>query len=130
MLSRAVACLHQPSPMRSCSYRMSEESHYLVLKLITENPQISQRELASELGVSLGKANYCLRALVEKGWVKARNFKNAKNKVAYSYMMTPRGIEEKTKITAKFLVRKIAEYEALKQQIDDLRLEAERLQLK
>jgi EPS-associated MarR family transcriptional regulator len=109
---------------------MSEESHYLVLKLITENPQISQRELASELGVSLGKANYCLRALVEKGWVKARNFKNAKNKVAYSYMMTPRGIEEKTKITAKFLVRKIAEYEALKQQIDDLRLEAERLQSK
>jgi EPS-associated MarR family transcriptional regulator len=109
---------------------MTEESHYLVLKMIEANPQISQRELASALGVSLGKANYCLRALVEKGWVKARNFKNAKNKVAYSYIMTPRGIEEKSKITVSFLATKISEYEALKEEIDDLRLEAERLKLK
>lgn len=109
---------------------MSQESHYLVLKAIEANPKISQQELASELGVSLGKANYCLRALMEKGWIKARNFKNTKNKVAYSYLLTPRGIEEKAQITAHFLERKVAEYKALKQEIDDLRLETKRLQSK
>ena len=84
---------------------------------------MTQRELADALGVSLGKANYCLKALIGKGFIKARNFKNSHNKRAYLYVLTPQGIEAKAKISVQFLRRKISEYEALKAEIDQLQQE-------
>jgi len=102
-----------------------DETHYQLLKLLEAKPHLSQRELARELGISLGKINYCLAALVEKGWVKARNFRNSRNKLGYAYLLTPRGIEQKAVITVDFLRRKIAEYEALKKEITQLRREVD-----
>jgi EPS-associated MarR family transcriptional regulator len=104
---------------------MTEDTHYKVLKILEQNPQVSQRELASELGVSLGKANYCIRALIDKGLVKASNFKNSENKRAYFYVLTPRGIEAKAKISVRFLARKMAEYEALRLEIEELKAKLE-----
>lgn len=101
------------------------ETHYQLLKLLEAKPYLSQRELARELGISLGKINYCLGALVEKGWIKARNFRNSRNKLGYAYLLTPRGIEQKAVITVDFLRRKISEYEALKKEITQLRREVE-----
>ena len=98
----------------------SDEVHYRLLKLLQERPDASQRELAAALGVSLGKTNYCVKALLDKGWVKAMNFKNSTHKLAYSYVLTPSGIEAKARITARFLQRKMAEYEALKVEIEQL----------
>ena len=95
-----------------------------MLRAIDANPAISQRELAKQLGISLGKTNYCLQALLEKGWVTARSYKNNKNKIAYSYLLTPKGIEQKAQLTLRFLERKRAEYESLKREIEQLRKEA------
>jgi EPS-associated MarR family transcriptional regulator len=105
---------------------LSEEVRYKLLKLLEPNPQLSQREVAKELGISLGKVNYCLKALVDKGWIKAANFKNSANKTAYMYLLTPRGFEEKSRVTARFLQIKVREYEALRAEIEQLRDEAER----
>ena len=102
---------------------MNEEISYKLFKLIEEDPDISQRELAKEMGISLGKTNYCLKALMDKGWLKARNFKNSNNKIAYAYVLTPKGLGEKAKITARFLKRKVREYEILKSEIEQLRQE-------
>jgi EPS-associated MarR family transcriptional regulator len=99
------------------------ETHLKVLRCIEEDPEVTQRELARELGVSLGKVNYCLKALIQKGWVKANNFKNSNNKSAYAYLLTAKGIERKTKITASYLRSKINEYEALKTEIEQLKTE-------
>jgi EPS-associated MarR family transcriptional regulator len=104
-----------------------EEAHYQLLRLIEANPRLTQRELARELGVSLGKINYCVNALIEKGWVKARNFRNSNNKLAYAYLLTPRGIEHKAAVTVQFLRRKVAEYESLQQEIAQLRREVDQL---
>jgi EPS-associated MarR family transcriptional regulator len=105
---------------------LNDEVRYKLLRLLEPNPQLSQREVARELGISLGKVNYCLRALVAKGWIKAANFKNSKNKTAYMYLLTPRGFEEKTRVTARFLKIKIREYEELRLEIQQIRSEAER----
>lgn len=105
---------------------LDEETHYKVLRLLSANPGISQRDLARELGVSLGKVNYCVKALVQRGWVKVTNFKNSRNKVAYTYLLTPRGIEYKGRLTLQFLRSKAQEYEALRAEIRQLRLETER----
>jgi MarR family transcriptional regulator, temperature-dependent positive regulator of motility len=102
---------------------MTEDTHYQVLKILEQNPQISQRELAKEMGVSLGKVNYCLKALMKKGLLKASNFKNSSNKIAYFYVLTPKGIEAKAKISVRFLQRKLDEYEALKTEIEQLQEE-------
>ncbi len=102
-----------------------DEIHYRIFKLIEAQPDISQRQLAKALGVSLGKVNYCLKALIDKGQVKVRNFQRNPRKKTYVYLMTPRGIEEKTQLTTHFLKRKMAEYEQLKQEIEQLRCEAE-----
>jgi len=104
----------------------NDEIHYKLLKLLEMNPELSQRQLASELGFSVGKLNYCLKALIDKGWVKVDNFRNSQNKVAYLYLLTPRGIEEKAQVTARFLKRKLAELETLKQDIEVLRQEFSR----
>jgi len=104
----------------------NEETHYQVLRLLEANPGMSQRDVARALGVSLGKINFCVKALVAKGWVKVTNFKNSYNKAAYMYLLTPRGIEQKSKLTMRFLRLKVQEYESLRAEIRRLRHEAER----
>jgi len=99
------------------------DTHLNVLRKIEENPEITQRELARQLGVSLGKVNYCLKALMDRGWVKANNFRNSNNKAAYVYLLTPSGLEEKAKITVRFLKQRIRDYEKIKQEIADLEAE-------
>ena len=101
----------------------TQEIHLKVLRHLEDNPNITQRKLAEELGISLGKTNYCLKALISKGMVKAKNFKNNANKRAYLYILTPKGIETKARISVKFLHRKIQEYEALSQEIEQLKSE-------
>lgn len=98
----------------------SEDIQLRLLRLIEARPEMSQRDLALELGTSLGKINYCLKALVDTGLVKVRNFRNSQNKLAYAYLLTPHGIESKAAITVQFLRRKMNEYEALKREIDQL----------
>lgn len=102
---------------------LSDEYRYKILKLLESNPEISQRKLAEELGISLGRANYCMQALMEKGLIKVKNFRNSKNKSGYMYFLTPRGIEEKVRVTANFLKRKVEEYENLEKEIEQLRSE-------
>lgn len=99
---------------------LTDEYHYKILKLIEDNPEVSQRELAKKLGISLGKANYCLNALIEKGALKASNFRNSKNKKAYMYKLTPQGIEDKAAVTMRFLKRKMQEYEVIKTELEQL----------
>ena len=106
---------------------MNESAQYHILKQIQDNPQLTQRQIAKNTGLSLGKVNYCLRTLMDKGCVKAENFKNSKNKSAYIYKLTPQGIEEKARVTYRFLRRKMEEYERLKQEIEELRKEADDL---
>ena len=96
-----------------------------LLKLLHDQPQLSQRDLARAMGVSLGKANYCLKALMDKGLVKLGNFRRNPDKREYAYLLTPAGIEEKTRITLAFLKRKVAEYESLEREIEQLRGELE-----
>lgn len=96
---------------------LTDEYRYKILKLVEVKPEISQRELAAELGISLGKANFCLKALIKVGLLKATNFRNSKNKLAYMYLLTPNGIEEKSSITLRFLKSKIQEYESLQAEI-------------
>ncbi|MFZ4537535.1 MarR family EPS-associated transcriptional regulator [Propionivibrio sp.] len=102
---------------------LSEDLRYKLLKLLAEEPQISQRDLAGRLAISVGKTNYCLSALVDIGLVKINNFRKADNKIAYAYLLTPRGIEEKSKVTVSFLQRKIREYGELQEEIEMLRQE-------
>jgi EPS-associated MarR family transcriptional regulator len=103
---------------------LTDEYRYKILKLIEAQPEISQRELAQALGISLGKANFCLKALMDVGFLKATNFRNSKNKLAYMYLLTPSGIEEKASITVRFLKYKIQQYESLKTELEELRREA------
>ncbi len=103
--------------------QINQEIHLKLLRYLEKQPQVSQRELAEHLGVSLGKANYCLKALLQRGLVKARNFKNSANKRAYLYLLTPEGIEAKARISVRFLQYKIDEYEALRAEIEQLRIE-------
>ena len=90
------------------------------MSLLAENPDLTQRELAQKLGISLGGVNYCLSALMEKGWIKVQNFSQSKNKFGYAYVLTPLGLTEKVKLTARFLSRKMREYELLREEIEEL----------
>jgi len=103
---------------------LTDEYRYKLLRILESNPQASQRDLARVLGISVGRVNYCLNALIEKGLLKARNFKNSKNKRAYMYYLTPRGFEEKARVTVRFFRQRLAEYEALSAEIESLRREA------
>jgi EPS-associated MarR family transcriptional regulator len=105
---------------------LTDEMRYKLMRLLEANPRTSQRELARELGISLGRANYCLQALVRKGLIKATNFKNSRNKAAYMYLLTPRGVENKATLTMKYLQIKMREYEALRVEIEEVRREAQR----
>lgn len=98
-----------------------EEIQFEVLRRLHQTPEISQRVLAQELGVSLGSINFCFQALVEKGWIKMQNFGQSKNKLRYVYLLTPIGVAEKSKMTAEFLKRKMAEYAVLQQEIERLK---------
>lgn len=100
---------------------LSDADRYRILKRLESNPGISQRALADELGISLGKTNYCLNALIERGLLKVGNFRNNQHKRAYIYYLTPKGFEEKTRVTLRFLASKVAEYEALDREIAELR---------
>ena len=95
-----------------------------VIRLIDASPRLSQRKVASSLGVSLGKANYCIHALIEKGFVKAENYRSSSNKRGYLYVLTPSGIAAKAELTRYFLARKVGEYEALRLQIEQLQRES------
>lgn len=102
---------------------LSDEYRYKILNLLEKDPEMSQRDLAKALGVSLGKVNFCIKALIQKGLVKARNFRNNKHKSAYMYYLTPTGFEEKARVTVSFLRVKMDEYEALTREIERLRSE-------
>lgn len=105
---------------------LNDEMRYKLLRLIEVNPEMSQRRVAHELGISLGKVNYCLNSLISAGLVKATTFKNSSNKSGYLYLLTPRGIREKAQVTARFLRLRLREYEALQAEIDQIRAEAGR----
>ena len=98
----------------------TENIHFRVLRLLEANPAMNQRDLADALGVSLGKTNYCLRALLDKGMLKMHNFQSSKRKLAYAYLLTPKGIAEKASLTGRFLQRKMDEYAVLKAEIESL----------
>ena len=103
------------------SDHLDEETHYRLLNLIQENPKMSQRQLADAMGVSVGKMNYCVKALVAVGHVKLNNFRRSKDKLGYAYMLTPKGISEKAKVTLRFLEIKKAQYEKIKKEIADIK---------
>jgi EPS-associated MarR family transcriptional regulator len=98
--------------------KINPDVHFRVLRLLEEQPTLTQRELAEKLGISLGGVNYCLKRLINVGHIKAGNFKKNPDKSAYLYLLTPKGIGEKTSLTADFLKRKMAEYHALKKEIE------------
>jgi len=102
---------------------LDEELRLRLLRLLTESPDLSQRDVAQRLGLSLGKTNYCLRALIDKGWVKVNNFRNSQNKLAYAYVLTPSGLRAKGNATAAFLRRKQEEFVQLEREIAQLRAE-------
>jgi EPS-associated MarR family transcriptional regulator len=109
--------------MPSTHAQQIEDLHFRVLKLLRDKPDISQRDLAAQLGISHGKMNYCLNALMEKGLVKLQNFSNSQHRWRYAYMLTPAGLAEKAALTGRFLKRKMAEYEALRAEIEALQSE-------
>ena len=120
-ISRAVAC------QTLKEFMSNEEIEYKVLKLLEANPKLSQRQLSAELDVSLGKAHYLLKSLIEVGWVKLGNFRRSDNKLGYAYALTPAGMAEKAKITVRFLGRKQREYLELRAEIQDLQVEVEKI---
>lgn len=127
----AVACLRHIQThsvlrrlinfMASRQAKLQEDTYFRVMRILQENPDLTQRELAEKLGISVGGLNYCLKALMEKGMVKMKNFANSKNKFGYVYVLTPSGMAEKAAITHRFLQRKIAEYDALGEEIETLK---------
>ena len=105
----------------------NKDIHLDLLRKLEVNPEYTQRELSQEMGVSLGKINYCMKKLIEKGWVKLSNFSHNPNKVNYIYLLTPQGIEQKSRFTYSFLKIKMEEYETLKEEISSLKQDTERL---
>ena len=105
---------------------LTDEYRYRILKLLEADPQASQRRIADELGISLGRVNFCLQALIEKGLVKVNNFRSNTNKRAYLYYLTPKGAQEKARVTVRFLQTRLAEFEDLKREVAELQREANR----
>lgn len=110
--------------MSSRRAESKQDTYFRVLQILEKNPDLTQRELAEKLGVSVGGLNYCLSALMDKGYVKMQNFQNSKNKFKYVYLLTPAGIAEKMALTGRFLIRKMEEYETLKAEIEALKSES------
>ena len=111
--------------MTSRRSQLQEDTYFRVLRMLQDNPDMTQREIAQSAGLSTSGLNYCLKALIEKGWVKVHNFSQSKNKFGYIYVLTPQGIAEKLALTSRFLNRKLSEYEALKVEIDGLQTEVQ-----
>lgn len=103
---------------------LDDSTRYFLLKTLEANPAMSQREMSKRLGISLGKVNFCLNALVEKGCLKVNNFRNNSNKLAYAYLLTPKGVDEVARMTVAFLKYKMQEYEQLRSEIEALKQEA------
>jgi EPS-associated MarR family transcriptional regulator len=116
--------------MTSRQAKLQEDTYFRVMRLLEERPDITQRELAKALGVSVGGLNYCLKALIERGLVKVQNFSQSKNKFGYIYVLTPSGLAERAAIAHRFLQRKMAEYEALKKEIETLSAEVSQFEVK
>jgi EPS-associated MarR family transcriptional regulator len=112
--------------MTSRQAKIQEDTHFRIMRILQENPDLTQRELADKVGMSVGGLNYCLNALIDKGFVKMGNFSKSKNKFKYVYLLTPQGIAEKVVLTSRFLKRKMEEYEVLKAEIEALRSEVEK----
>jgi Predicted transcriptional regulator len=106
--------------------QLQEDTYFRILCILQRNPDISQRDLARKLGMSLGGINYCLKALATKGFIKLSNFHNSKHKLKYAYILTPSGMSKKIAMTSQFLKRKIAEFEALRHEIEELEQEVKR----
>lgn len=100
---------------------LTDEMRYKLMRVLEANPSVTQRDLARELGVSLGRVNYCLQALIQKGLVKAKNFKASDNKSAYMYLLTPRGVKQKASLAVRFLQAKMQEYESLEVEIAQIK---------
>ena len=100
-----------------------EDVRFRVLRLIERHPEASQREIADALGISVGAVNYCVRALIEKGHIKVANFRASKNKLGYVYVLTPEGIADRASLAVRFIERKLAEYNAMKDELDQLQRE-------
>jgi EPS-associated MarR family transcriptional regulator len=110
--------------MTSRRSKLQEDTYFRVLRILQDRPDVTQREIAQLLGVSASGLNYCLNALIDKGWVKVHNFSESKNKFGYVYLLTPSGIAEKAALTGRFLQRKLLEYEAMRAEIESLRGES------
>jgi EPS-associated MarR family transcriptional regulator len=106
--------------MTSKQDQHQEDVYFRLMRLLQENPRMTQRELAHALGISLGGVNYCMKALITRGWIKIQNFRNSQDKLAYTYLLTPNGITQKAALTASFLKRKMQEFEGLKAEIQSL----------
>ena len=106
-----------------------QEIRYRLLKMLIQESNLTQRDMAKKMSISLGKVNYALSELAKKGLIKVIRFKSARNKIPYTYMLTPRGLEEKARLTVNFLRRKISEYEEIKHQISELSLEVDQEEL-
>jgi EPS-associated MarR family transcriptional regulator len=122
--SRAVAIDPEPPQMTDRSESFREDVRFKVLRMLEGDTHYSQRDIADALGVSLGGVNYCLKALIQKGYVKVANFRHSNNKLRYAYVLTPSGIAERTMLTGRFLQRKMREYDAIKAEIDALMQES------
>ena len=107
------------------NHNYEQEIRYRLLKVLGQDPNLGQRDMAKRMGISLGKVNYCVSELASKGWIKIIRFKSAKNRIPYTYMLTPKGLEEKGHLTIGFLKRKLAEYEEIKKQIRELHYEVQ-----
>ena len=127
MYKVAVACLIYYFQLLFQRLMNQKDIRLDLLRRLESNPEYTQRELSKEMDVSLGKVNYCIKKLTEKGWIKLTNFTHNPNKVGYAYLLTPKGIDEKARLTISFLKRKITEYEILKKEINDLQLKSEEM---
>ena len=123
-MTRHGGSVLKPLHMTSRRSQLQEDTYFRVLRLLEDNPDMTQREIAQSLGLSTSGLNYCLKALIDKGWVKVHNFSQSKNKFGYIYVLTPQGMAEKLFLTSRFLKRKMTEYEALKAEIASIRSEA------
>jgi EPS-associated MarR family transcriptional regulator len=113
--------------MTSRQAKKQEDTHFRIMRILQENPDLTQRELAGKLGMSVGGLNYCINALIDKGFVKMQNFSKSKNKFKYVYLLTPRGVLEKITLTNKFLEQKRVEFEAIRAEVESLKSDAKTL---
>ena len=123
VVTRHGGSVAKPPHMTSRRSQLQEDTYFRVLRMLQDNPDMTQREIAEKLGISTSGLNYCLNALIDKGWIKMQNFSQSKNKFGYIYVLTPQGIAEKALLAGRFLKRKMTEYEQLQSEIEALKVE-------